>query len=62
MRQGISQVQGSERKLPPDNQFSQIINVNEYDSAYVAESSMSTLPGKKSRVSAHKPKYMRQET
>lgn len=28
IRQGIRQVQGTERKLPPDKQFSQIINVD----------------------------------
>ena len=61
IRQGICQVQGTERKLPPDNQFSQIINVDEYNSTYGGENGTLASIGRNSRASVYKPKYMTQD-
>ena len=61
IRQGICQVQGTERKRPPDNQFSQIINVDEYNSTYGGENGTLASIGRNSRASVYKPKYMTQD-
>ena len=49
---GIRQVFGSEKRLPPDEQFAQIIDITEYDPNYLQRRGASIQAGKNQRISS----------
>lgn len=55
-KQGVCQISGTERKLPPDVQFAQMIDVLEYDPAFFEK--RSAAGGTKNRTSVQKPLHL----
>lgn len=56
-KQGVRQVQGTERKLPPDLQFAQMVDVSDYDPEFLHKKTRPDTRNK-NRISVHNPVHL----